>query len=322
MGKLTRVEITITLGLSWLLAAACGGAAMAPAESVQQFDSTKGTTPNTAPPKMPAAGNAATSTPIVRASARIEPLAVVAPATPSTMTGATAGATASAAGMGASTATAGTSAAAGTGGASASTGGSTGSAGAGGTGMGAGIAAGSGGEAGATVASAGTGATGTGGMSAPAAGAAGMTAAPSTPAAAGTAAPSVGPKAGTAGSEAPANIMGSANFASNANGVNLTVMVSGCQSGKEYPIHLHQGSSCESAMTQGGHWDMTRGEGIPNIKCGGRQGATTVMRAKTDATTTWSVGDMTATDVVGRTVVIHDADDPTVRIACGVIAKN
>jgi hypothetical protein len=75
-------------------------------------------------------------------------------------------------------------------------------------------------------------------------------------------------------------------------------------------------------MTQGGHWDMTRGEGIPNIKCGGRQGATTLMRAKTDATTAWSVGDMSATDVVGRTVVIHDADDPMIRIACGVIAKN
>jgi hypothetical protein len=308
MNKLTRVEIT--LGLSWLLAAACGEAAMGPEETIQQFDSTKNTTPNDAPPRTPAAGNAATATPIVRASARIEPLAVAAPTTPATSTdmttSAAAGATAAAAGTGTS--------AAGTGGAIASTGG----AGAGGTGMGAGIAAGSGGEAGAAMASAGTGA---GGMSAPEAGAAGMTAAPSTPAA-GTGAPSAGPQAGAAANEAPANIMGSANFASNANGVNLTVMVSGCQSGKEYPIHLHQGSSCESAMTQGGHWDMTRGEGIPNIKCGGRQGATTLMRAKTDATTAWSVGDMSATDVVGRTVVIHDADDPMIRIACGVIAKN
>jgi hypothetical protein len=308
MSKLTRVEIT--LGLSWLLAAACGGAAMGPEETIQQFDSTKNTTPNDAPPRTPAAGNAATS--IVRASARIEPLAIAAPTTPATSTDVTtsaaAGATAAAAGVGAS-------AAAGTAGASTSTGG----AGAGGTGVGAGIAAGSGGEAGAAVASAGTGA---GGMSAPAVGAAGMTAAaPSTPTA-GTGAPSAGPQAGAAANEAPANIMGSANFASNANGVNLTVMVSGCQSGKEYPIHLHQGSSCESAMTQGGHWDMTRGEGIPNIKCGGRQGATTLMRAKTDATTAWSVGDTSATDVVGRTVVIHDADDPTIRIACGVIAKN
>jgi Cu/Zn superoxide dismutase len=129
-------------------------------------------------------------------------------------------------------------------------------------------------------------------------------------------------RAGAGAVEAPASIMGSASFVSNPNGVSMTVMVSGCQSGKEYPIHLHQGSSCESDMTQGGHWDMTRGEGIPNIRCGGRQGATMVMRAKTDASTAWSIGDASASDVVGHTVVIHDADDPTLRIACGVIAKN
>jgi Cu/Zn superoxide dismutase len=128
--------------------------------------------------------------------------------------------------------------------------------------------------------------------------------------------------AGAGGAQAPASISGTATFASNANGVNLTVMVSGCQSGKEYPIHVHQGGSCESAMAQGGHWDMTRGEGIPNIVCGGRAGATMVSRPKTDMTTAWSVGDGSATDVVGHVVVIHDADDPMKRIACGVIAKN
>jgi Cu/Zn superoxide dismutase len=116
--------------------------------------------------------------------------------------------------------------------------------------------------------------------------------------------------------------MGSANFASGANGVNLSVMISGCQSDKEYPIHIHQGTSCESAMTQGAHWDTTRGEGIPNVKCGERQGATSVSRPSTDATLAWSVGDGTATDVVGHVVVIHDADEPTQRIACGVITKN
>jgi Cu/Zn superoxide dismutase len=127
---------------------------------------------------------------------------------------------------------------------------------------------------------------------------------------------------GAGGMEAPANIMGSANFASNSKGVNLSVMISGCQSGKKYPIHIHQGSSCESAMTQGGHWDMMRGEGIPDITCGGRAGATTLMRPNTDASLAWTVGDGSATDLVGRTVVIHDADNPMQRIACGVIAKN
>jgi hypothetical protein len=67
---------------------------------------------------------------------------------------------------------------------------------------------------------------------------------------------------------------------------------------------------------------MTRGEGIPNIKCGGRAGASMVARAYTDTTTAWSVGDGSATDVVGHVVVVHDADDPTQRIACGAVVKN
>jgi Cu/Zn superoxide dismutase len=159
----------------------------------------------------------------------------------------------------------------------------------------------------ASTAAAGAGAAGMAATTAPTTGAAGMTAASS---------------AGAGGAQAPASISGSASFASNASGVNLTVMVSGCQSGKEYPIHVHQGMSCESAMAQGGHWDMTRGEGIPNIVCGGRSGATTASRPNTDATTAWSVGDGSATDVIGHVVVIHDADDPTQRIACGVIVKN
>jgi Cu/Zn superoxide dismutase len=161
----------------------------------------------------------------------------------------------------------------------------------------------------ASTSAAGAGAAGMAATTAPATGAAGM---PATAAS----------TAGTGGAQAPASITGSASFASNASGVNLTVMVSGCQSGKQYPIHVHQGMSCESAMAQGGHWDMTRGEGIPNIACGGRMGATMVSRPKTDATTAWSVGDGSATDVIGHVVVIHDADDPTQRIACGVIVKN
>lgn len=315
MGKLTRVEVT--LGLSWLLVAACGGATMAPSDdSVQEFDPLK-STPNNTAANTPAAGTMAPAmSGIARAFAKIEPLAV-APTMPSTDPMTSAGA----AGMPAEAAGTGAEAAAGVGGEAGTSAEAAGSGGAAGTGMGAGLAAGSGGEAGATGAEAGSGAAGMG-MDAAATGAAGM-AAPASDAAAGTAAPGPGPQqSGAGGAEAPASIIGTASFASNPNGVNLTVMVSGCQSGKEYPIHLHEGGSCESAMTQGGHWDMTRGEGIPNIRCGGRAGATTLMRPKSDPSTAWSVGDGSPTDVVGRTVVIHDADDPMVRIACGVIAKN
>ena len=325
MGRVNRVEIT--LGLSWLLIAACGGSGATMEEMPQNTQSTGGTTAPSKPTMSTAAG-AMASAGVMRAIAKIQPImlapAMSASTTPAAgaagTTAAAAGTAAAAAGTGGST----SASAAGSGGTAGSSASTAGSGGAAGTGRGAGIAAGSGG-AGGTSAAAGSAATGTAGMaastSAAGAGAAGMaaTTAPTTGAAGMTAASGA---SGAGGAQAPASITGSASFSSNATGVNLSVMVSGCQSGKEYPIHVHQGMSCESAMAQGGHWDMTRGEGIPNIVCGGRMGATQVMRAKTDAATAWSVGDGSATDVIGHVVVIHDADEPTQRIACGVITKN
>jgi hypothetical protein len=104
-----------------------------------------------------------------------------------------------------------------------------------------------------------------------------------------------------------------------ADSVTVTLTLDGCISGKAYPVHIHTGSACTDATTQGGHWDMTRGEGIPNITCNGTSGTTTYNRAATDATLKWSVGDGSATDVIGHTIVIHDPDNPMTRIACGVI---
>jgi Cu/Zn superoxide dismutase len=125
-----------------------------------------------------------------------------------------------------------------------------------------------------------------------------------------------------AGAAAPASITGTATFVTGSRGVTLNVMVSGCTNDKTYPIHIHTGSSCESLMSQQGHWDMMRGEGIPNIVCGNKQGSTMVVRDAMDPATAWSVGDGSATDVVGHVLVVHDADEPTWRIACGPIVKN
>ncbi|HTL32608.1 MAG TPA: superoxide dismutase family protein [Kofleriaceae bacterium] len=106
-----------------------------------------------------------------------------------------------------------------------------------------------------------------------------------------------------------------------ADSVTVTITLNGCTAGKAYPVHIHQGSACTDATTQGGHWDMTRGEGIPNIMCSGTTGTTTYNRVATDATLKWSVADGSATDVVGHTIVVHDADTPTTRIACGTITS-
>lgn len=105
-----------------------------------------------------------------------------------------------------------------------------------------------------------------------------------------------------------------------ADSVTVTLTINGCVAGKMYSAHIHVGAACTDTTTQGGHWDMTRGEGIPMITCNGTTGTVTYNRAATDATLAWSVGGAATTNVIGHTVVVHDPDMPMTRIACGVIA--
>lgn len=122
----------------------------------------------------------------------------------------------------------------------------------------------------------------------------------------------------------PPSITGSANFVTTGTDVTFSMTVKGCRPGRAYPVHIYEGTSCENAMTQGGHWDMTRGDGIPNMLCAvGRQGMLLLVRDSTvDLSNAWSIGDGRASDIVGHPLVIHDGDDPSLRIACGVITKN
>lgn len=122
----------------------------------------------------------------------------------------------------------------------------------------------------------------------------------------------------------PASITGSASFVTTGTDVTFSMMVNGCRAGRAYPVHIYDGTSCENAMTQGGHWDLTRGDGIPNLVCAtGRHGMLLLVRESAlDMSVAWSIGDGAASDIVGHTLVIHDGDDPSVRIACGVITKN
>jgi len=117
-----------------------------------------------------------------------------------------------------------------------------------------------------------------------------------------------------------ATMTGTATFVQSGTDVTLELTLNGCASGKSYPVHIHQGASCADATAQGGHWDTARGEGIPNIACTAGTGSAEHTRAATPPEIAWSIGGDAATDVVGHVIVVHDADTPTTRIACGVIA--
>jgi Cu-Zn family superoxide dismutase len=113
-------------------------------------------------------------------------------------------------------------------------------------------------------------------------------------------------------------VTGSVTFTQSGTDVTAVVQLSNCPDGP-HGVHIHQGVSCADADMQGGHWDMTRGEGIPNVMCAGGTGTSMVTRPATDPTTAWSIGGAATTNVIGHAFVVHDPGDPAPRIACGLI---
>jgi hypothetical protein len=75
---------------------------------------------------------------------------------------------------------------------------------------------------------------------------------------AGSGASGSGNKAGTGGTGSGAGfsvVYGHATFTTaSSTEVDVEIEVMGCDNGKSYPVHIHKGSSCDSIMTQGGHW--------------------------------------------------------------------
>jgi Cu/Zn superoxide dismutase len=124
-------------------------------------------------------------------------------------------------------------------------------------------------------------------------------------------------------------VTGKASFAQNGSDVYVEITLNNCVDKLAYPVHIHAGTACDDATTQGDHWGPARGEGIPNIPCTGTRGRVNHARPAAAADTTWTVGGDPTTNVVGHVIVVHEAPpppdsgltptDPPPRIACGVI---
>jgi hypothetical protein len=110
-------------------------------------------------------------------------------------------------------------------------------------------------------------------------------------------------------------VNGSAMFTQSGMDVALVITLAECMDGI-YPVHIHDGTSCTDAASQGEHWEGMRGEGIPAIVCDGGNGIQTHARMAGVAETKWSIATSAADDVIGKVVVVHGASAP---VACGVI---
>jgi Cu-Zn family superoxide dismutase len=114
-------------------------------------------------------------------------------------------------------------------------------------------------------------------------------------------------------------VTGTVTFTQSGTDVTVVVSLQNCPDGM-HGVHVHQGTSCLDANTQGGHWDMTRGEGIPDVICSGGAGTAMHTRVAADPTLAWSIGGAPATNLVGHVFVVHDPGDLAPRIGCGAIA--
>lgn len=120
--------------------------------------------------------------------------------------------------------------------------------------------------------------------------------------------------------EGDGTIMGTVTFVQDGADVTVTYAITDCPEG-EHPTHIHAGTGCGNRGEQGMHWDVPRGDDIPNLVCDADgNGTLTYTREGGNPDTAWTVGDGAATDVVGQPLIIHGATPTTdPRIGCGVI---
>jgi hypothetical protein len=125
--------------------------------------------------------------------------------------------------------------------------------------------------------------------------------------------------AGDGDAGAAALIQGTATFEMTRSGVDLTIRVTGCANGPPYPVVIHAGSDCATAMSQGPIWDAPRGQGITGLICAGNStnGALHYTRAASDPEA-WTVGGASPTDVAGHVLLLLDPVT-TQPVACGAI---
>lgn len=136
-------------------------------------------------------------------------------------------------------------------------------------------------------------------------------------------------------------VTGEANFTEEANGrVRFELTVENLSPG-EHAVHLHEKGDCsaEDASSAGGHWNPTmkphgkRGDGssyhkgdVGNMTVGNDGKGTLSLTIEG-----WSIGGADSTNIVGKSVIVHEkADDFTTqptgnaggRLSCGVIKEN
>jgi hypothetical protein len=120
-------------------------------------------------------------------------------------------------------------------------------------------------------------------------------------------------------SDGGTQVGGNGTFSETTDGVDLDLYMHGCAPGDADPVAILAGGDCSAETLLGAHWDSPRGDGLTALMCVGTTGGGRdfYTRAKADAKA-WTIGDPTASNLLGHALVIYDPDslEP---LACGVI---
>src|ERR1700712_2957233 len=100
-----------------------------------------------------------------------------------------------------------------------------------------------------------------------------------------------------------------ARFRQTTEGVDLELQIQDCVGEAAYPFAILEASDCSSASLQAAAWGDGRGQGLPTLQCAGtgvsHSGAG--YTRPSDKKGPWTVGDGSASDVVGHVLVMREA---------------
>jgi superoxide dismutase, Cu-Zn family len=136
------------------------------------------------------------------------------------------------------------------------------------------------------------------------------------------------------------DVRGMATFVQTNDGVRMTLEITGLKPNGVHALHLHEFGDCSAAdaTSAGGHWNPTderhgnrhgsgefhRGD-IDNLEADGQGRVSYEVTVKD-----WTIGGDNATNILGKSVIIHADEDDFVsqptgdagdRISCGVIVR-
>ena len=115
-------------------------------------------------------------------------------------------------------------------------------------------------------------------------------------------------------------VVGQAQFRQTSEGVNLEIELRSCTGETSYSLAILEAQDCSSASLRAADWGGGRGVGLPVLLCPGTgvaQAATGYARAN-NTKGAWTIGDGSASDMLGRAFVVRAETTP---VACGVITR-